>query len=129
MTINIEELKRDREAGTPGDWSVEDCHGDTMDACKWENGAFQVLSDVCQYHAVADVSCNSSCRLEDECEANARRIARLPDLEAAFLEAVEAIKSIAAGASVNLEDDLVQGWRKIAVDRIDMARNFLDRNT
>lgn len=76
---------------TPGPWSVYDCHGDKLDACRFENGAFQVMSVDCDHHAVADCSCNHSCRMEDECEANARLIAAAPDLLEACMEAVEAL--------------------------------------
>jgi len=65
MTINIEELKRDRDAGTDGPYTPENPmllrHGNV---------------------ALANYE-------TDEGSSNARRIARLPDLEAAFLEAVE----------------------------------------
>jgi hypothetical protein len=100
MTINIEELKRDREAGTDGPWRttgvmfpggykgdvfkatakrIPDCHH--VARCFAEKPE---KSPACSLGAIA---------IEREVapiiEANARRIARVPDLEAAFLEAVE----------------------------------------
>jgi len=98
MTINIEELKRDREAGAGGPWKWIDQDGyytlspgifisDSTDVTPWGDNIDTV---------------------------NARRIARLPDLEAAFLEAVEALEN-------------VRDYADIAGVRV--AREFLDKIT
>ena len=84
----IEAIKADREAGTPGPWSMETkrtscgvCHqvgpwphkwraGDSMSACIYDD-----------YPSPAEGT--------DAMLSNARRIARVPDMEAALLAAAE----------------------------------------
>lgn len=84
MTINIEELKRDREAGTPGEWVV---HGRETKRSQIDVGCNLIGPT----RRVAGIYQPFDGRLS--ADANARRIARLPDLEAAFLEAVELLKN------------------------------------
>lgn len=92
--INLDELRADREAGTDGPWHCDDgC--DVRDR-----------NDVMAGIVVTDTP-----------EIDARRIARLPDLEAAFLEAVEVIKRLAECPH--------SGW----IIRQVLAREFLERNT
>lgn len=81
--INLDELRADRNAGTDGPWRFDgDWHrlptilsGPCNEICTVKKRGFPSRSD----HTKAE-------------SANARRIARLPDLEAAYLEAVEALK-------------------------------------
>lgn len=58
--------------------------------------------------------------------ANARRIARLPEIEAAFLEAVETLQNIASGwddvPGYNRPDDAAQGSILQGI-----ARTFLEK--
>lgn len=60
-----------------------------MERSRYENGAFQVFSDDCEHHAIADCSCNHTCRMDDECEANAHLIAAAPELYEALWVATE----------------------------------------
>lgn len=81
--INLDELIADREAGTDGPWRFDgDWHrlptilsGPCNEICTVKKRGFPGRSD----HTKAE-------------SANARRIARLPDLEAAYLEAVELLE-------------------------------------
>lgn len=84
MTINIEQLKRDREAGTDGPWRVED--GQIWDSRSDGEPGIPMFRGVTDYRRWGRDYTNR------ELAINARRIARLPDLEAAFLEAVELMK-------------------------------------
>lgn len=67
MTL-LDDIKRDREAGTPGPWLVSD---------EWNVTGLE-------YEVVAGSASVSS---DKESEANARRIAHVPDMEAALLAA------------------------------------------
>ena len=98
MTINLKQLIADREAGTAGPWWSD---------CKYR-------ADEC---GVAVIAARTDCgplpgnptrgmvawasellpENGDRCETNARRIARLPDLEAAFLEAVQLLEQYGHG--------------------------------
>ena len=76
----IDDIKRDREAGTPGPWRIKDC--DSMgDRCThyyqevWNDETdILVTTEVTRAH-------------NDGGRVNMRRIARVPDLEAALLAA------------------------------------------
>lgn len=78
--INLDELRADREAGTDGPWH---------EAYDDDNGQAVVSGEhteicTCWHHSVGSI--------EKQMHANARRIARLPDLEAAYIEAVETLR-------------------------------------
>lgn len=83
MTINIEELKRDRKAGTDGPWRVRADHRHDPEECN-----LHICGDI---FVLADINGPNYSHQEP----NARRIARLPDLEAAFLDAVSFLESYA----------------------------------
>ena len=79
MTL-IDKIKADREAGTAGPWEVRDCET-YGDRCKtfyqevWNDGVdILVTTEVTRAH-------------NDGGAANMRRIARVPDMEAALLAA------------------------------------------
>ena len=82
----IDDIKRDREAGTDGPWRIKDC--DSMgDRCThyyqevWNDETdILVTTEVTRAH-------------NDGGTANMRRIARVPDMEAALIEAVEALQA------------------------------------
>ena len=81
--INMAELLADREKGTAnGPWHV------------WQALGKAGVSD--PFADIAHCSGFYSRRSLDEEIVNASRIARLPDLEAAFIEAVEALEKTAA---------------------------------
>lgn len=92
--INMDELRADREAGTDGPWwtdarySGQDA-GCSIIAARTDAGPLPG-NPTRGAVAFATALLNTESR---RCEANARRIARLPDLEAAFLEAVELLKN------------------------------------
>lgn len=81
-----EAIERDRENGTPGPWEV-DPHG--IDDCM---GDVWLREDV----LVA----------ENATAADACRIARLPDLETAYLELCARVQAL-EGAAIELRDDML----------------------
>jgi len=70
--INLSELLADREAGTGGEWAVG----------RFFNGREVVSGHACVAFARKDF------KKTEVAQVNARRIARLPALEAAYIEAV-----------------------------------------
>lgn len=90
--INLEELKADHAAGTVGPWRKYKCAcGDPI--CK-------------QYTVTPQGSVGFY-------EPDADRIARLPELEAAYIEAVELLNLCAAGSVLYQEiEDLIHGKEK-----------------
>jgi len=85
MTINLKELQADREAGTKGPWEVGYAESVWAPAPSFDsNGPF------CQLATVRQTAFGDGVLLvlSPEREANLRRIARLPDVEAALIEAV-----------------------------------------
>lgn len=92
MTL-LDQIKADREAGTPGPWEYETGPAYTAEYHIVMSG----------YDQVAECW-----EMEDEISAiNARRIARVPDMEAALLAAGE----LADVARKYIPDD---GWRDAA---------------
>lgn len=92
--MNIEDIKADREAGTPGPWLVER-----------EGGTWLRTSD----HKDAYIA--MSCIRDDPSEKahdviNARRIARLPELEVAVIAA----EKLADAAQAIADDYDVGHW-------------------
>ncbi len=77
--INMAELLADREKGTDGPWTNDDACGGVL-------GPLPLLPSI----GLKDVDRN--------------RIARLPDLEAAFIEAVKALRLIAENSDPELRD-------------------------
>lgn len=80
--INMAELLADREAGTEGPWTFPKSGFDGSVLTHLENGDGNEVLDV-DHWAYLVIS-----------DADQRRIARLPDLEAAYIEAVEIVKAL-----------------------------------
>jgi len=112
MTINIEDIKRDREAGTGGPWRVRENARHSQDVCDVSIcGDIFVLADITGPQYVHQIP-------------NARRIARVPDLEAAFLDAVETLERCAKIVS------RYNGRQNEKIDDVPyLVRQFLERNT
>lgn len=91
MTL-IEQIKKDVEVGTPGDWELEKPNGTWGRIPGTEHG-YIFMSCIIDGYPNAD-------------EANARRIARVPQMETALLAAEEL-----AGA--------VESWENAAVDHME----------
>lgn len=93
--INIKELIADREAGTDGPWWTDakydgrEC-GCSIIAARTDAGPLPG-NPTRGAVAFATAILNTEAR---RCESNARRIARLPDLEAAYIEAVGHIRAL-----------------------------------
>ena len=86
MTVNIEQIKRDRKEGTPGRW-VHYSKGRLERIEAKINGA---LICICGIHKIG-----SRGGKEVGCwRANARRVARLPDLEATVIAQSEEIERL-----------------------------------
>ena len=82
MTL-IEQIKRDREAGTPGPWQrAKSLRNHRLDDFNVDGPDRR---GICSTGGYADGKEGT----HDENKANARRIARVPDLEAALLAADE----------------------------------------
>lgn len=93
--INLTELIADREAGTGGPWwtdgkySVDEC-GVAIIAARTDCGPMPGNPTRGMAAWASEILPENA----DRCEANARRIARLPDLEAAYIEAVRALREM-----------------------------------
>jgi hypothetical protein len=98
----IDDIKRDREDGTPGPW-----------VAKWP-----VRSD----HPFIDAKCNFAekpsggayyMNVSGLCEAqDARRIARVPDMEAALLAAQMLVDALDANAPIEQIETALAAYRK-----------------
>ena len=100
MPIDIEKLKEDRESGAEGPWGV-----------KYNN-----------IHALGRCIARMDWAIHDSVDdANARRISRLPELEAAYIEAVECIISMVDAAN-SFQDE--EGYQVASQVRI-RANEFL----
>lgn len=89
MTL-LDQIKADREAGTPGPWAYE-AHGDTI---QYGVGVCHAISDIemafpLSGHVDSDVMVTDPVCVEVNGQTNASRIARVPDMEAALLAAGE----------------------------------------
>lgn len=96
MTINLKQLIADREAGTGGPWwsdceYSEDEYGVAVIAARTDCGPLPGNPTRGMVAWASELLPENGNR----CETNARRIARLPDLEAAFLEAVQLLEQYA----------------------------------
>lgn len=86
----IDQIKADREAGVPGPWAYE-AHGDTI---QYGVGVCHAISDIemafpLSGHVDSDVMVTDTVCVEVNGQTNARRIARVPDMEAALLAAAD----------------------------------------
>lgn len=112
--INIKELIADRSAGTDGPWWTDAKYdgreyGCSIIAARTDAGPLPG-NPTRGAVAFATAILNTEAR---RCESNARRIARLPDLEAAYIEAVECIRAI---ANVNIRTQQTTLARKFLGD-------------
>lgn len=109
--INLTELLADREAGTSGEWRVDpQWPADIQDAEGYEIGSIFESRNVGEEWLIAGPVRAD----EGEALANARRIARLPDLEAAYIEAVELLRDMIEEEDIGV--DLYQRARKFLGD-------------
>lgn len=90
MTL-IERIKLDREAGTAGPWTEMHDHPDPATAASLAN--IRSEANECGYAAdIAHVfGCDHTHDGRQEQKHNARRIARVPEMEEALMAAVEAL--------------------------------------
>jgi len=98
MTITLAELQADMEAGTKGPWGpgVERKYRVGIDASNW--------ADLAKVVVAMDSGLGE--RMPSlEGEANLRRIARLPDTEAALIEAVGKLKRVLSVLGDAFEDE------------------------
>lgn len=96
LKINLTELLADREAGTGGKWTIDKC------PCNHRS---------CSYYGTSNGSFDqgNGYTLED-----ARRIARLPALEAAYIEAVRCLQVVSECGDPECtylyDEEGVEGW-------------------
>lgn len=100
----IDAMKRDREAGTPGPWSYDEVEGEI----------FHDDSDVMPWVACV----NASETGDSQFTADTRRIARVPDMEAAVLAAVELINAVEQERNMVCQD---YGKQAECASRVDAA--------
>lgn len=112
---------------TPTPWFVKDTTGQTLDASRFQNGAFQIYSSDCENHAVADCSANHTCRDASECAANAAFIVHAvnchDELVAALFKIVERSHADHIGTSKVID------MRKIALSAIAKAKPLATDDT
>lgn len=75
--LDLDALEALARAATPGEWKAWPGNGDFDLAARFESESkvLVVSPDDCQEHPIADCSCNHSCRMDDEQQANAAFIA------------------------------------------------------
>lgn len=127
--IDLDELRADIENGTKGPWVNHVGHSDWGLECEHviaREGVDQYAWDesVCQVPSVTPYCIGASKKDKDRASsqfANAKRIARLPELELAYFEAVEALRVIA-----EVDDDGFNGdghercaeWAYVALKKL-----------
>jgi hypothetical protein len=88
----IDDIKRDREAGTPGPWRIHVLTSVDPNGDEWETDV-EVETSSGKYIHGHDLG--YGCGVDNEVRTNARRIARLPDLEAKYIALKEAADGLA----------------------------------
>jgi hypothetical protein len=92
MMINLKQLKADREAGTDGPWRYRPNSTDDWGTVCGPEQVDTIGTHICQARDPlvyrSEQLAEHRAAGTDPWEVNARRIARLPDLEAAYIEAV-----------------------------------------
>jgi hypothetical protein len=74
----MKSLKQLSDEATRGPWTIEDSNWDDLQSPTRFNGPCVVYAaEDCDVHPVADFTCNHSCRLEDDCVANAAFVTEL----------------------------------------------------
>ncbi len=101
MTL-IEQIKRDREAGTPGPWDNTGTHGLPTEFGVYADGGRSVCSTGSYY--------DGSDRTYHENVINAKRCARVPAMEEALLAAVEAMTLVQQATDKLHKDGMKPGW-------------------
>ena len=97
--IDLEQLRKDVEAGTPGPWKLTG-YGAVSAYGSVDTISGAVLCSVAYADETIRDDDEGRCwTLDGKQEANARRIARLPDLERAYLDLRKAADELAAALS------------------------------
>lgn len=99
MTL-IDEIKRDREFGSPGDWTLEILTSSDPNGDEWETDV-EVLSASGTHIHSHDLGYSDE--TDARIKADTRRIARVPDMEAALMAADEL-----AGAARHYRDFVLE---------------------
>ena len=99
--IDIAALVADREAGTKGPWFAESGHVQQNGQLYWQvtDGSDAIVQ-------------NQFCWCQGNHDANARRIASVPDLEDALIEQAETIKRLTE-ALVDAQDAMIEVKREM----------------
>jgi hypothetical protein len=101
----IDDIRRDRGAGTPGPWQLDGIaityllppYGSPVDVCLMGEPA-QSPGDILA--------------MMQKWEMNARRIARVPDMEAALIAAQVLVDALDANAPIDQIDTALAAYRK-----------------
>lgn len=123
--MNAETLKELLSDATPGPWYVDENNPNDFPS-RYQQDNCTVMAYDCDYHTLADCSCNHTCRGDNEVEANAKLIALAPELAAdniALQAEVErlrkALREISAGIFNDNGD--VTSIGMLAIERIARA--------
>ena len=98
-SIDLNELACLAKAATPGPWTVDDdCYRKPHYS---GNGAVWIFADHdCETHPIADCSCNHTCRMEHDQQANAAYIAAVNP--SAVLELIARLRTAEALLSATI---------------------------
>lgn len=97
MKVDLEQIKADREAGTNGPWRIVRYDaGDDRVPCNTPmiDGPEEYDAAVVHWDGFKQSYWSSAHGDERAIDANARRIARVPDMEDALIEAVELLRLV-----------------------------------
>jgi len=116
--IDLDEMKRDMEAGTKGPWSFM---RSTQKDVKLTGGSVHMVGfgDSTPYAFVSGLDVDAP----NEGTSNARRIARVPDMEAAIIAQAATIEALRAREAK--ADELAEQCADLGGANIDAIRNAL----
>ena len=99
----IDAIRKDREAGTPGGWSVDMSY-------QWPSKVRAAPPFDARW--ICDASVQPSADDQSHTLANARRIARVPDMEAALIKIQEYIEWDCDGLGAFIPAEALEPFRK-----------------
>jgi len=121
--IDIEAIKADREAGTPGKWSDKGTKNGEWSVSHDDDCMWCFVGPKGKNPAAAIIMLSNVYRAGHRLDANARRISRLPDLEEAVIAAKEREDALLARV-VELEVALIK--KIVRVVGLEAALRFYD---
>lgn len=86
------DLREKVAAMTPGAWFLDNENRDDLQGMSRFGHIVVYAIEDCAIHPIADLSCNHTCRTDDEQEANARGIAATHNVAGLLIDLWEAVK-------------------------------------